>query len=254
MPDTKPPTTKRPVPPAGAKKTVPAAPVRRATTVPQTRRGQAAGPDRFSLYFIAGATAFILLFGAGVWGLRGLNNQSRIALAATPTAVPPTATLEVPAALVSPQPFATVTASAPDALTSGPFAASAALQSVFTNTISNALKPPPMPAQIPQPQLALAATSLDFGPVRATGVVTRDLILGNVGARPLQVQALVTDCACLAVTAGAARLPSGSRTHLVIAYDPAADSGSGPQTHHLAVLANDPQTPRQDVTITVTRP
>ena len=77
---------------------------------------------------------------------------------------------------------------------------------------------------------------------------------GNVGARPLQVRALLTDCACLSATAEAAKLPSGSRTHLVLTYDSAADPGSGAQTHHLALLANDPQTPRQDVTIRVTRP
>ena len=251
MPNTKPPAGKAPAP--STKKPVPATSARRAATTPQTRRGQAGDPDRFSLYFIAGATAFILLFGAIVWGLRGINNQSRVELAATATALPPTATLEVPAALASTEPFATVTASAPDALTNGPFATAAGLQSVFTTT-STLDKPPPIPPQIPQPQLAVSADSLDLGTVAATGVVTRELILGNVGARPLQVRALLTDCACLVVTAEAAQLPSGSRTHLLFAYDPAADSGSGAQTHHLAVLANDPQTPRQDVTITVTHP
>lgn len=253
MANTKLPAGKAPPAGPGAKKPV-APPARRLATTPQARRGRGAGdPDRFGLYFIAGATAFILLFGAIVWGLRGINNQSRVELAATATALPPTATLEVPAALVSAVPFATVTASAPDALTGGPFATPAALQSVFTTTIPLD-KPPPIPPQIPQPQIAVSADSLDFGPVAATGVVTRALILGNVGARPLQVRALLTDCACLAVTAEAGQLPSGSRTHLVITYDPAADSGTGAQTHHLAILVNDPQTPRQDVAIKVTHP
>ena len=255
MANTKLPAGKASAPTPGAKKPLPAPPARRLAPTPQARRGRGTGdPDRFGLYFIAGATAFILLFGAVVWGLRGINNQSRVELAATATALPPTATLEVPAALASAGPFATVTASAPDALTAGPFAAPAALQSVFTSTLTNGVKPPPIPPQIPQPQIAVSADSVDFGSVAATGVVTRGLILGNVGARPLQVRALLTDCACLSATAEAAKLPSGSRTHLVLTYDSAADPGSGAQTHHLALLANDPQTPRQDVTIRVTRP
>jgi hypothetical protein len=223
-------------------------PPRRPGTVPQRGRASGTGIDRFTLYFIAGSFAAILLFGAVIYNLRALNNRNRIELAQA------TATPTEGAVATTPIPFPTVTAVYPDALTSGLFATPAPLTSVVSTTAAS-LIPPPLPPQIPQPRLALDSTTLNLGTVKATGVVTGTALIGNIGARPMIVRALLSDCACLTATAEAANIPPGSRTHLLLQYDPATDpAGSGPQTHKLRVISNDPQGPDQAVEVQVTRP
>jgi hypothetical protein len=218
--------------------------------VPQRGRTAGFNIDRFTLYFIAGSFAAILLFGAVVYNLRALNSRNRTELAQVTATVPPT---EESSVLITPMPFPTVTAAAPDALTSGPFATPAPLTSVVSNTA--ALIPPPLPPQIPQPRLVLTSATLSLGTVKATGVVTSALLIGNIGARPMHLRALFSDCTCLTATAEAADIPSGGRTHLAVQYDPATDpAGSGPQTHKLRVISNDPQGPDQAVEVQVTRP
>src|SRR5689334_18200877 len=62
-------------PPGGAKPAPGAQRPRHAVPIAQSKAKRKGGRDLFGLYFILGGAAFIFLFGAAVWGLRGLNSN-----------------------------------------------------------------------------------------------------------------------------------------------------------------------------------
>ncbi|HUS16334.1 MAG TPA: DUF1573 domain-containing protein [Chloroflexia bacterium] len=230
--------------PAGGKP-APGRATRPVRTVPQSRGGRNAEPDRFGIYFIVGLAVLIFAFGAVVWGLRGANRSNAVQPAPTPTA-----TVAVLSLTGLPSP----TLPAPNALTEGAFATAAPITSIVTDVT----KLPPaevLPPVLPQPKLELSNSSVNLGTVAAGSVVTHELTLANPGARDLVIRRLETDCACLMARAEASKLPSGTRTHLLLTYDAAADPGaSGAVAHKVAVLSTDGQTPWTTIDVSVTNP
>ncbi|HMA35917.1 MAG TPA: DUF1573 domain-containing protein [Chloroflexia bacterium] len=256
--------------PAGPKKPPPPAPrrgpARPAVPVRTVRPGRR---DTFGLYFVLSSAIFIFLFGAAVWGLRTLN-RNNAAAAATPSpparsvVAPATATIEtvtqLPLPPVSESPLpnytppAVPTLPAPQALQSGTFAPLAPITSIVTD-VTRVQVPARFPAVIPQPRLDLSAPAVDLGTIQAGAVLTRALTLANPGARELIIRGLVSDCACLTARADASRLPTGTRTYLLLTYDSKTDqSPSGRAEHLLTLVTTDGQQPLTPLTVTVTLP
>ncbi|MGI8586212.1 MAG: DUF1573 domain-containing protein [Chloroflexia bacterium] len=233
------------------------APVRKQTAVVRPQARRKGGTDRFGIYFVAGATAAILLFGAAVWGLRGINNSNRADLARpTPTEQVISTLPTYPAATAQPgeKPLPSPTLAAPDAARTGAFAPASPITSVVTD-VNKLPMPPHLPPQIPQPHLDVSEASFDLGTPDAGAVITREVTLANSAAGVLTIRGLASDCTCLTAVADATRLPSGTRTRLVLTYTAAAETGvSGPVQHLLSVISTDGQTPRTDVDLYLMKP
>ena len=250
-----PPNGRKPAPaPTGARRSAP--PVGRRVAAPATRGTRRQGRDLFGLYFILSAAAAIFLFGVGVWTLRNLGSGGGVPATATPillTTLPVDANSDTPLAMTPPP---VPTPPAPDAVNSGPFAPSAPRSSVVITDINQVAEPAHLPAVIPQAVLQLSETAVFFGNVNPTSVLTHELTLANEGARDLTITALSTSCACVSASIDAIKLPTGTRTHLLVTYRAALDPSEPGFTaaHTLSIASTDGQNPLTKITVSAVLP
>jgi hypothetical protein len=101
-----------------------------------------------------------------------------------------------------------------------------------------------------QPDIAVAATVYDFGPVKQGEVVTAEIAMRNAGNSDLKIEAVSTSCGCTSAQVKPKVIPPGSDGTLIIHYDSGAHPDSGPVQRHIYIASNDPAKKEVEVIIT----
>lgn len=96
------------------------------------------------------------------------------------------------------------------------------------------------------PQLKLSASSLDFGRLKPTAAVTREVQITNTGKKELSLKALQGNCTCVTASASRNSIKSGESTTIKITFDPRERSGT--QQKAVTIYSNDPRNPVQRFT------
>lgn len=98
------------------------------------------------------------------------------------------------------------------------------------------------------PQLKLAASSLDFGRIRANATTVREVQFLNTGKRELDIRSVQGNCSCISASASKTSLKPGESSLIKIEFNPMERKGT--QQKAVTVYSNDPQNPVQRVTFT----
>lgn len=101
-----------------------------------------------------------------------------------------------------------------------------------------------------QPDIAVAATRHDFGPVKQGEVATAEIPLRNAGKSDLKIEAVSTSCGCTSAEVQPQIIPPGTEGRLLIRYDSGAHPDSGPVQRHIYIASNDPDQAEVEVIIT----
>ncbi len=100
-----------------------------------------------------------------------------------------------------------------------------------------------------QPQLAVSSGSIDFGDVWKGSVVTRELLLINVGDEPLNLTSVRASCGCTVTELKKNQLAPGDFTGLDVALD-SSKKRAGRTTVRVVINSNDPKKPSLVVPVT----
>lgn len=78
---------------------------------------------------------------------------------------------------------------------------------------------PFLPADRPQPKIAVPVDYYDFGKVGATAVVTRKFLVRNEGQAPLTISRAYTTCGCTTAEFTAREIPPGKAALVTLVFD-----------------------------------
>ncbi len=103
-----------------------------------------------------------------------------------------------------------------------------------------------------QPQISLETTEFDFGDVVNGEIVSRDLIVRNVGQADLIVEEVITTCGCTTGALDPMTIPPGGEATLHIEFDSGAHGPelTGELMRQVILVSNDPEAPEATVQFT----
>lgn len=102
-----------------------------------------------------------------------------------------------------------------------------------------------------EPEISIDTTEFDFGDVNIGEIVTRDLIVNNIGASTLVVDSLSTSCGCTTAELDQMQIAAGESTTLHITFDGGAHGDvTGFYTRQVFIDSNDPENPEIRVQFT----
>jgi hypothetical protein len=110
--------------------------------------------------------------------------------------------------------------------------------------------PQPAPEGVALPQLALPATSHDFGRIPGRPDVAHVFPVQNTGTADLQIWNLVTSCGCTTAELSSSIIPPGQRADLTVTFDPDFHVTEGPVVRLVWFATNDPTQPWAEVRFT----
>lgn len=101
-----------------------------------------------------------------------------------------------------------------------------------------------------KPDIAVATTRHDFGPVKQGAVVTTEIAVRNSGEKELKIESVATSCGCTSAQVKPKTIPSGGEGKLYVRYDSGSHPDKGPIERHVYIASNDPQKAEVDIIIT----
>lgn len=101
-----------------------------------------------------------------------------------------------------------------------------------------------------QPDITVATTRHDFGPVQQGVVATTEIAMRNAGGSDLKIEAVSTSCGCTSAQVQPEVIPPGGEGRLLIQYDSGAHPDSGRVQRHIYIASNDPDKAEVEVIIT----
>ncbi len=103
------------------------------------------------------------------------------------------------------------------------------------------------------PQIELEITNLDLGEAVNGEIVSRDMLVRNVGQKPLKVETVTTSCGCTSATLKPMVVAPGGTANLHIEVDTGAHGLelTGPLVRQIFIVSNDPDQPEAEVELSV---
>ncbi|MFQ5846519.1 MAG: DUF1573 domain-containing protein [Candidatus Methylomirabilales bacterium] len=101
-----------------------------------------------------------------------------------------------------------------------------------------------------QPDITVASTRHDFGPVKQGQVATADIAVRNTGKGDLKIESVSTSCGCTSARVQPDVIPAGGEGRLIIRYDSGVHPDRGPVQRHIYIASNDPDEAEVEVIIT----
>lgn len=103
------------------------------------------------------------------------------------------------------------------------------------------------------PQIELEITNLDLGEAVNGEIVSRDVLVRNVGQNPLEIETVSTSCGCTSATLDPMVVAPGASANLHIEMDTGAHGPelTGPLVRQVFIASNDPNQPEAEVELSV---
>lgn len=103
-----------------------------------------------------------------------------------------------------------------------------------------------------QPQMNLETSFFDFGDVVNGEILSRDVLVSNLGDKPLIAQSVSTTCGCTKATLEPMTIPPGGSANLHIVFDSGAHGPelTGQITRQIFITSNVPDQPESIVEFT----
>lgn len=120
------------------------------------------------------------------------------------------------------------------------FSVYATLEDFFPETSANELAKAPV--------LTLEDNTFDFGRIKASASIEREIQFTNTGKKELQIRAIQPNCTCVSAKASKTSLKPGDSSTIQVSFNP-VDRG-GTQNKAVSVYTNDPRNPVQRFTFT----
>jgi hypothetical protein len=98
------------------------------------------------------------------------------------------------------------------------------------------------------PQLKLDSYSLDFGRIKSSASIVREISLTNSGKKELSLRSLQGNCTCIVASANKTTIKPGETSVIKVSFDPQGRQGT--QTKAVTIYSNDPRNPVQRLTAT----
>lgn len=99
------------------------------------------------------------------------------------------------------------------------------------------------------PRLRWSSTTLDFGRIKQSQSITREVNVTNVGKSVLELRSVQGNCECVKAVADKVSLKPGESTAVKITFNP--EDRKGTQQKAVTIYSNDPQAPVQRFTFTI---
>ncbi len=108
-----------------------------------------------------------------------------------------------------------------------------------------------LPADAPQPNVAIPVSYFDFGSIPAApDNAVQTFPIENTGTEPLIINRMVTSCACTTAQLSSSVIEPGKRADLTVVFDPDFHDTEGPVKRIVWMETNDPDMPVAEVSIT----
>lgn len=108
--------------------------------------------------------------------------------------------------------------------------------------------PPLAPADAAKaPKIHINALSVDYGRIKQSQSITKEVIISNNGKSTLQLKAIQSNCECINTVTANKTLKAGESTTIKIALNP--QDRKGTQQKSVTIYSNDPQSPVQRITL-----
>lgn len=101
-----------------------------------------------------------------------------------------------------------------------------------------------------KPDIDVATTRHDFGPVKQGTVVTTEIAVRNSGEKELKIESVATSCGCTSAQVKPKAIPPGGEGKLFVRYDSGSHPDEGPIERHVYIASNDPEKAEVDIIIT----
>ena len=112
---------------------------------------------------------------------------------------------------------------------------------------------PFLPKDGPQPNVAVPATSYDFGRIGAQDVVRRTFLVRNEGDAPLTISRAYTTCGCTTANISASIIPPGQAATVELVFDAGFHDSAGQTVRRGVILENnDPEQPQAEIWVQAT--
>jgi hypothetical protein len=107
---------------------------------------------------------------------------------------------------------------------------------------------PFLPADGPQPNVAVVEAFYDFGRIGAKDVVARTFVVRNTGEAPLTISHAYTTCGCTTAEISADVIPPGQAATIALRFDAGFHDSAGQTVRRGVILENnDPEQPQIEI-------
>lgn len=98
------------------------------------------------------------------------------------------------------------------------------------------------------PKIYINALSVDFGRIKQSQSVLKEVVISNQGKSTLQLKAIQSNCECINTATGSKVLKAGETTTIKISFNP--EDRKGTQQKAVTIYSSDPLSPVQRITLT----
>jgi hypothetical protein len=97
------------------------------------------------------------------------------------------------------------------------------------------------------PRIQLSSLAIDFGRIRQSQAVVKELVITNNGKSPLKLNSIQSNCTCINTETKSKTLKPGETTSMKVSFNP--EDRKGTQQKAITIYSNDPQGSVQRITL-----